>query len=161
MRVVPIDLVANRADREHLAEEQVEAELFKQYGTDPERLVSALQREAMIAIKTTEFYQEVKQLQTQLMGPQDDPLVKVKEQEIQANAAADQAKDQNEKARIQIEAQRAASEDRLDQAKLMLDAQKLQMQGVKDATQARQAHQSARLQAIGKAGKTPNPGTSA
>ena len=92
------------------AEEQVEAELFQQYGTDPEGMVSALQREAMIAIKTVEFYQAAKALQTQLMGPQEDPLVKVKEQEIQANAAAAQAKDQNEKARIQIEAQRAQSE---------------------------------------------------
>ena len=143
------------------SEEAVEAELFQQYGTDPEGLVSALQREAMVALKTVEYYQEAKALQTKLMGPQEDPLVKVKQQEIQANAAADQAKDQNEKARIQIEAQRAMSEDRLDQAKLMLDAQKMQMQGAKDATQARQASQNARLQAIGKAGKTPNPGTSA
>jgi hypothetical protein len=35
------------------AEEAVEAELFQQYGTDPEKLVSALQREAMVALKVT------------------------------------------------------------------------------------------------------------
>ena len=32
------------------AEEDVEAELFKQYGADPKGLVSALQREAMVAV---------------------------------------------------------------------------------------------------------------
>ena len=143
------------------AEEATEAELFQQYGTDPDKMVSALQREAMVAIKVAQFYQEVKDLQTQLAGPQDDPLVKVKEKEIDANSAADQAKDQNEKARIQIEAQRAQSEDRLDQAKLMLDAQKLQQQGIKDASQASQASQNARLQALSRAQKTPNPGTGA
>ena len=50
------------------AEETVEAELFTQYGTDPDRMVSSLQREAMIAIKVAQFYQEVKDLQSQLSG---------------------------------------------------------------------------------------------
>jgi len=141
------------------AEEQVEAELFQQYGTDPESMVSALQREAMVALKTVEYYQEAKQLQTQLMGPQDDPLVKVKEKEIQANAAADQAKDQNEKARIQIEQQKAQADIQLDQAKLMLDSQKLRQQGAKDVSQAAQNAQNARLQALARSQKTGNPGS--
>jgi hypothetical protein len=33
------------------AEEDVEAELFKAYGTDPDRMVSAIQKEGMVAIK--------------------------------------------------------------------------------------------------------------
>jgi hypothetical protein len=89
------------------AEEATEAELFTQYGTDPDSMVSALQREAMIAIKTAEYYQEAKKIQTDLQGPPpEDPLVKVKEQEIQARAANDQAKDSNEKAKIQLDAQK-------------------------------------------------------
>lgn len=109
------------------AEEATEAELFSQYGTDPDSMVSALQREAMIAIKTAEFYQEAKKLQTDLQGPPpDDPLVKVKEQEIQAKAANDQAKDGNEKARIQLDAQKMQSDVALQQAKLVIDAQKQQ-----------------------------------
>ena len=109
------------------AEETTEAELFAQYGTDPGSMVSALQREAMIAIKTAEYFQETKKLQTDLQGPPpEDPLVKVKEQEIQAKAANDQAKDGNEKAKIQLENQKMQSDVALEQAKLAIDAQKQQ-----------------------------------
>ena len=109
------------------AEEATEAELFTQYGTDPDSMVSALQREAMIAIKTAEYYQEAKKLQTDLQGPPpEDPLVKVKEQEIQARAANDQAEDSNAKARIQLDAQKMQSDMALKQAKLAIDAQKQQ-----------------------------------
>ena len=109
------------------AEEATEAELFSQYGTDPDSMVSALQREAMIAIKTAEYYQEAKKMQTDLQGPPpEDPLVKVKEQEIQARAANDQAEDSNAKARIQLDAQKMQSDIALQQAKLAIDAQKQQ-----------------------------------
>jgi hypothetical protein len=109
------------------AEETTEAELFAQYGTDPDSVVSALQREAMIAIKTAEYFQETKKLQTDLQGPPpEDPLVKVKEQEIQAKAANDQAKDGNEKAKIQLENQKVQSNTAFQQAKLALDARKQQ-----------------------------------
>jgi hypothetical protein len=139
------------------AEEATEAELFQQYGTDPDGIVSALQREAMIAIKTAEYYQEAKKLQTDLMGPTpEDPLVKVKEQEIQAKAAADAAKDQNEKARIQIEGQRVQGDQMFDQGKLVLEAQKLQQQGSQNAAQNSQARQNAQLQAITRAQKGGN-----
>ena len=139
------------------AEEFAEAELFKQYGTDPDSMVSALQREAMIAIKVAEYYQEAKKLQTDLQGaPGEDPLVKVKEQEIQADSAADQAKDQNEKARIQLEGQKVQGDLALDQAKLALDSQKLQQQGAHNAAQNAQAGQNAQLQAISRAQKGGN-----
>jgi hypothetical protein len=139
------------------AEEATEAELFQQYGTDPDGIVSALQREAMIAIKTTEFYQEAKKMQTDLQGPTpEDPLVKVKEQEIQAKAAADQAKDQNDKQRIQLEGQRVQGDLMVDQAKLALDELKLQQQGTQNAAQNSQARQSAQLQAISRAQKGGN-----
>jgi hypothetical protein len=109
------------------AEEATEAELFTQYGTDPDSMVSALQREAMIAIKTAEYYQEAKKIQTDLQGPPpEDPLVKVKEQEIQARMANDQAEDGNAKARIQLDAQKMQSDVALQQAKLAIDAQKQQ-----------------------------------
>ena len=125
------------------AEEATEAELFTQYGTDPDSMVSALQREAMIAIKTAEYYQEAKKLQTELQGPPgDDPLVKVKEQEIQAKAAADAAKDANDKARIQLEGQRVQGDLAVDQAKIALDNQKLQQQGSQNAAQNSQARQN-------------------
>ena len=140
------------------AEEATEAELFTQYGTDPDSMVSALQREAMIAIKTAEYYQEAKKLQTELQGPPgDDPLVKVKEQEIQAKAAADAAKDANDKARIQLESQRVQGDLAVDQAKIALDNQKLQQQGSQNAAQNSQARQNSQLQAIARSQKTSGP----
>jgi hypothetical protein len=106
------------------AEEDVEAELFKLYGVDPDRMVSAIQKEGMVAVKIAVFMQEVKSLQEQLAGTQEegpDPLIKLKETEIQQRAQADQA-------RIGIDQQRLA----LDQQKLMettnLNRQKLQLQ---------------------------------
>ena len=140
------------------AEEATEAELFTQYGTDPDSMVSALQREAMIAIKTAEYYQEAKKLQTELQGPPgDDPLVKVKEQEIQAKAAADAAKDANDKARIQLESQRVQGDLAVDQAKIALDNQKLQQQGSQNAAQNSQARQNSQLQAIARSQKISGP----
>jgi len=140
------------------AEEATEAELFTQYGTDPESMVSALQREAMIAIKTAEYYQEAKKLQTELQGaPGEDPLVKVKEQEIQARSAADAAKDANDKSRIQLEGQRIQDDRAVDQAKIALDNQKLQQQGSQNAAQNSQASQNAQLQAIARSQKTSGP----
>ena len=106
------------------AEEDVEADLFKAYGTDPDRMVSLIQKEGMIAIKIAVFMQEVKALQEELSGTGEegpDPLIKLKETEIQQRAQADQA-------RIGIDQQRLA----LDQQKLMenttLNRQKLQLQ---------------------------------
>jgi len=67
------------------AEEEVEAELFTQYGTDPDRMVSALQREAMVAIKVAALYEEMKAMQDELSGAgqeQPDPIVELKKQEL-------------------------------------------------------------------------------
>ena len=106
------------------AEEDVEADLFKAYGTDPDRMVSLIQKEGMIAIKIAVFMQEVRDMQDKLSGAGEegpDPLIKLKETEIQQRAQADQA-------RIGIDQQRLA----LDQQKLMenttLNRQKLQLQ---------------------------------
>jgi hypothetical protein len=41
------------------AEEDVEADLFKMYGTDPDRIVSAIQKEGMVAIKVATYMQEI------------------------------------------------------------------------------------------------------
>ena len=71
------------------AEEAVEAELFTQYGTDPDRMVSALQREGMVAIKSAQFYQQAKAQQEELSGanqPPEDPVVELKNKELDLRA---------------------------------------------------------------------------
>ena len=129
------------------AEEEVEAELFQQYGTDPDRLVSSLQREAMIAIKVAQGFQEVKQLQTQLQGPQTDPLIELKKQELSQSAQRDQAKLQMDQQRIGLDQQKEQNDVQFDSARLALQqqaaAQKNSQDAIKNAQQgAKNANQS-------------------
>jgi hypothetical protein len=106
------------------AEEAAEAELFLEYGKDPDRMVSELQREALVALKIAAFMQEIRDLQNQLIGNQGqgpDPLVMLKEKELQIRAQADQA-DQ------QIDRQRLAMEQQRTQANMMANQQRIQSQ---------------------------------
>jgi hypothetical protein len=108
------------------AEEAVEAELFTQYGTDPDRMVSALQREAMVAIKVAQFYQEVKDLQSQLSGEgqeQPDPLIELKKQELAQSAQRDQNRAQVDQARIALDQQKEQNDVSYDQARISTQQQ--------------------------------------
>jgi len=110
------------------AEEDVEADLFKAYGTDPDRMISLIQKEGMIAIKIAVFMQEVKKLQEDLSGAGEegpDPLIKLKETEIQQRAQADQA-------RIGIDQQRLALDQQKQQENTQINRQKLQIQQQKN-----------------------------
>ena len=108
------------------AEEETEAELFKQYGTDPDQLISPLQREAMVAIKVAQYFQEMKQMQEQLSGNQEDPLVGLKKQELQQNAQRDQARTQIDQGRLALDQQRTQADIADDQANLQLKAAALE-----------------------------------
>lgn len=93
------------------AEEDAEVEIFKNYGSDPRRMVSDLQREGMIAMLVAQYMQDVRNMQQQLAGDGGggaDPVVQLKEKEIE------------------LRAQEMQSDAQVDQAKLQLDAQKLQ-----------------------------------
>ncbi len=103
------------------AEEATEAELFMAYGKDPDRMVSDLQREAMVALKIAMFMQEVRDLQNQLMGNQGqgpDPLVLLKEQELQIRAQNDQAQQQIDRQRLAMELQRTQANTMANQARI-------------------------------------------
>jgi hypothetical protein len=109
------------------AEEDVEADLFKAYGVDPDRMVSAIQKEGMVAFKIALFMQEVRDLQDKLSGAGEegpDPLIKLKETEIQQRAQADQA-------RIGIDQQRLALDQQKQQENTSINRQKLQLQQAK------------------------------
>ena len=116
---------------EHLrikAEEDVEVDLFKMYGTDPDRMVSPLQKEGMVAIKCATYMQEMKGLSSQLSGEGagEDPLVELKRMEIEQRAAADQAKMQLDQQKLQLDTQKAQQSMQIDQQKLQLQAAKVQ-----------------------------------
>ena len=104
------------------AEEFVEAELFRQYGTDPDKMVSALQREAMIALKIVEFFQLIKQQQAELSGenqPQPpDPLIELKKQELLQSAQRDQGRLQIDQSKLQLDQQQEQNNVTEEQARL-------------------------------------------
>jgi len=111
------------------AEEDAEAELFQEYGNDPDRMVSDMQREALVAIKVSQYMMEAKQMQAELSGQGQaapDPVVQLKEQELQQRAAKDQMDAQlkqqslaNEQMRIQQNAE--ASQDRIESQEKIAD----------------------------------------
>jgi len=113
------------------AEEDAEAELFRQYGSDPDRMVSDMQREAMISLNVAQYMMDVKAMQATLSGEgagAPDPVIALKEQELQQRAAKDQAEIQlkqeglkNEQMRIQESSQandeRIASQEKIAQGR--------------------------------------------
>jgi hypothetical protein len=113
---------------EHLrlkAEEDVEAELFTQYGTDPDRMVSAIQKEGMIALRIAQYLKETKDLQAQLSGQgetEEDPLIKLKEQELNQRA-------QNDRGRLALDQQKQQETVQFNQQKLQLQQAKIDQQG--------------------------------
>jgi hypothetical protein len=93
------------------AEEDAEAELFMQYGSDPSRMISDIQKEGMIALKCAQYMQQVRDLQNQLSGSgggQPDPVVLLKEQELKQRAEKDQADLAIDKEQIAVDREKLA-----------------------------------------------------
>jgi len=101
------------------AEEDTEAELFEQYGLDPDRMVSDLQREALIAIKVSESMVEMKGMQGELAGEDaPDPAIALKAQELQQRAQNDQAEIALKKEKINIDEARIVQNAQANQARI-------------------------------------------
>jgi len=117
------------------AEEDVEADLFKTYGTDPDRMVSPIQKEGMVAIKVATYMQEMKDLQGKLSGEGgEDPLIELKRMEIQQRAQADQQRIQMEQQRLGLDQQKLQQNNQLNQQRLRLQEVKtMQSQGARNA----------------------------
>ena len=108
------------------AEEDVEAELFKMYGTDPDRMVSVLQKEGMVAIKVTIYMQEMRDLQNQLSGEGgEDPLIGLKRMEIEQRGKIDEQRVQIEQQKLGLDQQKAQQANQVNQERLRLQAVKL------------------------------------
>jgi hypothetical protein len=101
------------------AEEDVEAELFKSYGVDPDKMVSALQREGMVAMKVAQYMQEVRDLQNQLTGGGDvDPVVQLKEKELELRAQNDQLDNQMDQQRLALDQQKIQANTQANQERI-------------------------------------------
>jgi hypothetical protein len=102
------------------AEETVEAELFQAYGSDPDRMVSAIQKEGMIALKIAQGMKDLKDLQEQLSGggEQPDPIVELKKQELAQRAQNDQQKLALEAQSLQLDRQKTQQNAQIAQERL-------------------------------------------
>jgi hypothetical protein len=84
-------------------------------------MISAIQKEGMIAIKCAQGMQQVRDLQNQLSGSgggQPDPVVQLKEQELQQNAAKDQADLEIDKEQIAVDREKLAQSQQATQMRL-------------------------------------------
>lgn len=113
------------------AEEDVEAELFKQYGADPKGMVSDIQKEGMVALLVAQYMQDVRALQQQLSGEGagggEDPVVALKQQEIQLRAQELEKDAQVDQARLQLDAQKLQQNEQLAQDRIDSQEQIAQM----------------------------------
>jgi len=102
------------------AQETTAADLFQEYGEDPDRMISDLQREAMVAIRVSEYMIEMKSVQGQLSGEggAEDPIVALKAQELQQRAAKDQADIRIKEQGVKLDQQRIYSADQANAARI-------------------------------------------
>lgn len=108
------------------AEEDMEVELFKQYGTDPDRMVSAIQKEGMVAINIAMGMKEVRDMQEQFAGGDGpDPLVQIKEKEIAQRAEDDKARNAIDQQRLALDQQKAQQTNQINLQKLQLQQEKV------------------------------------
>jgi len=88
-----------------------------------------LQKEGMIALKIAQYLKDVKDKQAEMMGPQEDPLVKLKEQELQQSAQRDQQRAQIDQQRLQIEQSDKAEQDKIDRERIQSNEEIAQYRG--------------------------------
>jgi hypothetical protein len=103
------------------AEEDVEVELFKAYGTDPDRMVSVIQKEGMIALKIAQYMADVKTMQDEILGtgqPPVDPIVELKKQELDQRAKADAADAATDEKKLQLQQAKIQQDAKGDQARI-------------------------------------------
>ena len=100
----------------------------------PEQMELAMQ--GLVAQFVAEGMQQVKQLSQQVSGQGPDPLVKLKEQELQIRAQAEQADAQNDAAKLNLEAQ--GQQMRSDQFQQRLASQERQTAARIDAAMQRE-----------------------
>ena len=73
-----------------------------QYGADPDRMVSDIQREGLIALRIAVYIQELKQMQSSISGEGgEDPVVALKQQEIAMREKLGMGKLQLDQAKLQ------------------------------------------------------------
>ena len=102
----PIAMSMQKHVMEHVklqAQEQAMAQM-QQAGPMPVEQ-QEMQMQALVAQGVAQGMQQLKQLSAQVSGQGPDPLIRLKEQELQIKAQAEQADAQNDQAKLQLDAQ--------------------------------------------------------
>jgi hypothetical protein len=123
--VPPVAATLQKHVLEHVkiqAEEQAKAQMA-QAGPMPAE-GQEMQFQAMVAQLVAQGMQQVKQLSGQISGQGPDPLVKLKEQELQIRAQSEQNEANTDRAKLQLEAQN--QQIRADQFNKRLASQEAQ-----------------------------------
>ena len=91
------------------AKEQVAAQMMQQLQGQPPNEQQAMEIEGMVAGLIAQGMQEVKALSSQIAGEnQPDPLIALKEQDLQIRAQRDAAENQMDRARLNLDTQKAS-----------------------------------------------------
>jgi hypothetical protein len=111
------------------AKEQVAAQMMQQLQGQPPNEQQTLEIESMVADLIAQGMQEVKALSKQISsgGDEPDPLIALKEQDLQIRAQRDAAENQMDKARLDLDRQKASQtaqlgENRIQSAEDIADA---------------------------------------
>lgn len=83
-------------------------------------MVSDIQKEGMVAIKIAQFMQEARTMQDQLAGGegQEDPIVALKQQELQQRAQKDEIDAQIEQQKLALQGQKAQADNQVAQQRI-------------------------------------------
>jgi hypothetical protein len=110
------------------SKEQVAAQMMQQLQGQPPNEQQAMEIEGMVAGLIAQGMQEVKTLSSQIAGEnQPDPLIALKEQDLQIRAQRDASENQMDKARLDLDRQKASQtaqlgENRIQSAEDIADA---------------------------------------
>jgi len=101
------------------AKEQVSAAMMQQLQGQQPSQEQMMQAEGQVAQLIAEGMQQVKQLSSQISGQdQADPLIALKEQDLQIRAQRDAAENQMDQQRLQLDQQKAAMTAELGQDRI-------------------------------------------
>jgi hypothetical protein len=106
------------------AEEQTEAQIFAAYGPEGMSIVSDIQKEAQVAMFVAQGMAELRKLSQEMSGANaPDPLVALKEQELQLRAQDQQAKAQMDQQELALKAQDMQQDAAFTQQKIQSNEQ--------------------------------------
>ena len=106
------------------AEEQVEAQIFASYGPEGMSIVSDIQKEAQVAMFVAQGMAELRKLSQEMSGANaPDPLVALKEQELQLRAQDAERKAQVDQQNLALKAQDMQQDAAFNQQKLQSNEQ--------------------------------------